>query len=44
MKLADYYDFTLAVAEVHSCLAPDRNLFALGDTGNPIRAREYARG
>ena len=36
MKLTDYYDFTSVVAEVHSCLAPDRNLLAFGDVGDPI--------
>jgi len=44
VKLADYYDFTPVVAEVHSCLAPDRNPFSLGDAGDPIRARKSARG
>jgi hypothetical protein len=44
MKLTDYYDFAPAVAEVHSCLTSDRNPFALGDAGDPIRARENAGG
>jgi hypothetical protein len=44
MKLADYYDFISVAAEIHSCFAPDRNPFVLGDVRDPIRARENARG